>query len=201
MARQALIVVDLQRDFCPGGALPVKDGDKIVQPINALVDCFEAVRFPIVFTRDWHPKNHCSFRSQGGVWPAHAVRNTPGARFQPGLRVPKNATIISKAEAKDFEAYSGFEGTDLKTRLKKMGVRDLYITGLATDYCVKNTTIDAVKGGFRVFVVTDCVKGVNLRRTDSATAFRSMVGAGAGTTTSQRLLRSLGGRVAVSSSS
>lgn len=135
------------------------------------------------------------------MWPTHAVKGTPGAQFHPSLRVPRSATIVSKASRKDFEAYSGFEGTDLASRLRTMKVGDLYVTGLATDYCVKNTIIDGIREGFGVFVVKDCVKGVNLKRTDSATAYRAMLSKGARTTTSQQLLRSMGGRVAVSSSS
>jgi nicotinamidase/pyrazinamidase len=199
--KRALVVVDLQRDFCPGGALAVKNGDEVVRPINSLVDGFEAAGQPVIFTRDWHPKDHCSFKPQGGTWPPHAVRDTPGAGFQPTLHVPQGATVISKGTERDSEAYSGFEGTGLSKRLKRMKVKDLYVSGLATDYCVKNTAMDAIREGFRVFIVTDCVKGVNLKRTASATAFRTMVGAGVRTTTSHRLLRSLGGRVAVSSSS
>lgn len=197
----ALIVVDLQRDFCPGGALPVRQGDKIVQPINALVQKFEDQHLPVVFTRDWHPRDHCSFRSQGGVWPPHAVKDSPGAQFHPSLYVPRSATVISKASRKNVEAYSGFEGTDLASRLKTMDVSDLYVAGLATDYCVKNTVIDGIKRGFGVSLVKDCVKGVNLKRTDSASAYRQMLSRGARTTTSQQLLKSMGGRVAVSSSS
>jgi nicotinamidase/pyrazinamidase len=199
--RQALVIVDLQRDFCPGGALPVREGDEVIEPINGLIRKFQAEDMPVLFTRDWHPKNHCSFKSQGGIWPPHAVRDTPGAQFPPSLHVPKSATIVSKATGRDAEAYSGFQGTDLGARLRSMGVKDLFIAGLATDYCVKNTVIDGIGEGFRVSLVTDCVKGVNLKRTDSATAFRKMIGRGARMTTSQQLIRSLSGRVAVWSSS
>jgi len=195
-ARQALIIVDLQRDFCPGGALPVREGDEVIEPINGLIRKFQEEDMPVLFTRDWHPKDHCSFKSQGGIWPPHAVRDTPGAQFPPSLHVPQNATIINKAARRDTEAYSGFQGTDLGARLRSMGVKELYITGLATDYCVKNTVIDGIGEGFRVFLVTDCVRGVNIKRTDSATAFRKMIGRGARTITSQQLVRSLSGRVA-----
>lgn len=195
------MVVDLQRDFCPGGALPVREGDKIVKPVNQLIHKFVAGGLPVLFTRDWHPKDHCSFRRRGGVWPPHAVRGTPGALFQQSLYVPKGAIIISKATRKDVEAYSGFQGTDLGARLRRMGVKEIYVVGLATDYCVKNTMIDGIRDGFRISIVTDCVKGVNRKRTDSATAFRKMIGMGAKTTTSQELSKSLGGRVAISSSS
>jgi nicotinamidase/pyrazinamidase len=194
LPKRALIVVDVQRDFLPAGALPVREGDKVIEPINALIDRFVAKGIPVLFTRDWHPKDHRSFKSRGGLWPPHAVKDTPGAQFPPSLHLPKGATIISKAMDKDVEAYSGFHGTDLSARLKSMGVRELYVVGLATDYCVKNTVIDGMKDGFRLFIVRDSVRGVNLKRTDSATAFRKMISRGARTITSQQLLRSLSGR-------
>ena len=200
-AKPALIVVDLQSDFCPGGALPVREGDKVIEPINALVDLFHEKGLPVLYTRDWHPKDHLSFKPNGGMWPPHAIRGTPGAQFPSTLHVPRGAAIIDKATRRDAEAYSGFQGTDLAERLRWSGVEELYIVGLATDYCVKNTVTDGIAAGFRLKVVSDCVKGVNLKRTDSATAFRNMEGKGAGRTTSQLLLRHLSGRVAVWSSS
>ena len=166
----------------------------MIEPINALIRRFEAEDMPVLFTRDWHPKDHRSFKPQGGIWPPHAIKDTPGARFPPSLHVPEDSPIISKATRKDVEAYSGFQGTDLAARLRNIGVKELYLVGLATDYCVKNTVIDGIDHGFRVTVVSDCVRGVNLKRTDSANAFRSMIGRGAGTTTSQHLLKHLSGR-------
>ena len=121
------------------------------------------------------------------------IRGTPGAQFPSALHVPRGAAIIDKATRRDAEAYSGFQGTDLAELLRRSGVEELYIVGLATDYCVKNTVTDGIAAGFRLKVVSDCVKGVNLKRTDSATAFRSMEGKGAGRTTSQLLLRHLSG--------
>ena len=200
-AKRALVVVDIQKDFCPGGALPVREGDKVIGPINALINAFESESLPVVFTRDWHPRDHCSFKSRGGTWPPHAVRGTDGAKFPSTLHVSRGATIISKAMQKDVEAYSGFQGTDLSARLKSMAVSEVYVAGLATDYCVKRTVVDGIGEGFAVFLVSDCVRGVNLRRTDSATAFREMVARGARTVPSKQLLKSLGGRAAVSSSS
>ena len=200
-AKPALIVVDLQRDFCPGGALPVREGDKVIEPINALVDLFHEKDLPVFYTRDWHPKDHVSFKQNGGTWPPHAIRGTPGAQFPVALHVPRGAAIIDKATRRNAEAYSGFQGTDLAERLRRAGVEELYIVGLATDYCVKNTVTDGIAAGFRLNVVSDCVKGVNLKRTDSATAFRSMMRMGGGKTTSQLLLKHLSGRVAVWSSS
>jgi nicotinamidase/pyrazinamidase len=192
MARRgALIVVDIQRDFCPGGALPVKQGDQIIEPTNGLISLFQKKGLPIFFTRDWHPADHCSFRYRGGPWPPHCVKNTPGAEFYPSLLVPKGAVIISKATRRDVEAYSGFQGTAMAEHLKEMGVDELYVTGLATDYCVKNTVLDGISNGFKVSIVSDCVKGVNLKPTDSANAFRAMVAKGASKTTNDGVIKRL----------
>lgn len=198
---RALIVVDVQRDFCPGGALPVKSGDEIIEPTNKLISLFEKEGLPIFFTRDWHPADHCSFKSRGGPWPPHCVKNTRGADFYPSLRVPKDAAIISKVIRKDREAYSGFQGTKLAELLKGLRVDELFVVGLATDYCVKNTVLDGISRGFRVSVVSDCVRGVNLRPADSANAFRSMVAEGARKLRSDSVIKEMRRRVAVSSSS
>jgi len=197
----ALIVVDVQNDFCPGGALAVKDGDKIIPPLNALVDAFTTSNLPVCFTRDWHPPDHSSFRENGGPWPSHCVRNSRGARFYPDLHVPKNALVVSKATEPDKEAYSGFQGTDLSSTLKRMGVTELFVGGLATDYCVKNTVGDALREGFLVNVLTDCVRGVNLKRTESAKALRWMKVRGAKERVSENVLKSINRRAAVVSSS
>lgn len=197
----ALVVVDLQNDFCPGGALPVKDGDKIVAQVNKVVDAFEADDLPVVFTRDWHPRAHCSFKNQGGVWPPHCVQRTWGAKFHSSLIVPADGIIINKATRRDEEAYSGFQGTHLAERLRRSGVKNLFVCGLATDYCVKNTVLDAIDLGFKTHVITDCIKGVNLKRGDSTGSLSLMVARGARRTTSRSLLKEMNRRVAVSSSS
>ena len=197
-ARQALIVVDVQRDFCPGGALPVTGGDKIIPAVNELVHAFEKAGLPIFFTRDWHPKNHASFKAYGGPWPPHCIQNTPGARFHPSLAVPGEAEVIDKGTLRAEDAYSGFQGTDLARKLSDLHVKQIYVAGLATDYCVMNTVLDGAAKGFETYVITDCVKGVNVKRTDSATALSVMLSKGAIHTTSGRLLKSLGMRAAVS---
>lgn len=199
-ANYALIAVDIQNDFCPGGALAVKHGDRIIKPLNKLIEFFDRLEFPIIFTRDWHPPNHRSFKEYGGIWPVHCVRGTKGAEFHPLLKVPKDAIIISKATEPDSEAYSGFQGTDLAQILKRLGSNKLFIGGLATDYCVKNTVIDALNNGFEVSVIKDCIKGVNLKKTDSATAIRYMLSKGAKLISSQELLEILGKHVAILSS-
>ena len=190
-AERALIVVDIQRDFCPGGALPVTDGDKIIPAVNEMVHAFEKTGLPIFFTRDWHPKNHISFKANGGPWPPHCIQNTPGAAFHPSLAIPDHANVINKGILQAEDAYSGFQGTDLASKLRDLHVKQIYVAGLATDYCVKNTVLDGVAQGFVTCVITDCVKGVNLRRTDSSTALRTMRSRGARETTSGRLLKNL----------
>jgi nicotinamidase/pyrazinamidase len=197
-AKQALIVVDIQRDFCPGGALPVTDGDKIIPAVNELVHVFEKAGLPVFFTRDWHPRNHVSFKAYGGPWPPHCIQNTPGASFHPSLAIPSEAKVIDKGTLQAEDAYSGFQGTDLAHKLRDLHVKQIYVAGLATDYCVKNTVLDGAAKGFETYVITDCVKGVNVKRTDSANALGTMLSQGAVQTTSGRLLKSLGMQATVS---
>lgn len=158
MAEEALIVVDMQRDFMPGGALPVPEGDKIIHRCNEYIRKFKEKGALIVATRDWHPPNHVSFRERGGPWPPHCVQGTEGAEFV--VELPEDALIISKATEPDKEAYSGFEGTELAKILKENGVKRVYVCGVATEYCVKATALDAVKHGFDVYLLRDAVKGI-----------------------------------------
>ena len=189
MPKAALVVVDVQNDFCPGGALAVGRGDSVIPGLNKATSAFRASRLPVVFTRDWHPRNHCSFKEQGGVWPKHCVARTPGAKFHPGLEVPRGSIIVSKGTEPNLEAYSGFQGTNLERRLKRLGVGELFVGGLATDYCVKQTALDALTGGFQVHVMKDCVKGVNLRKGDSSAALRLLVRRGAKLTDSAAAIK------------
>jgi|SRR5690554_409745 nicotinamidase-related amidase len=158
---KALIVVDLQNDFCPGGALGVAGGDEIIPVINRLVNSFDTV----VYTRDWHPANHVSFAENPQFidksWPAHCVAGTPGAEFHPDLLVRPDGIIVDKGTDPAVEAYSGFQGTGLAEKLRERQVDTVYITGLATDYCVKATALDALKAGFRAFVVVNASRGVD----------------------------------------
>ncbi len=197
----ALIVVDVQRDFCPGGALPVARGDEVVKPLNNMIRLFDDEDCPVIFTRDWHPRNHCSFKEFGGIWPPHCVQHTRGAEFHPALRVPKEAMIINKATNPKIDAYSGFQGTELAEILMERGAAEGFVGGLATDYCVKNTVTDALKNNFITHVLTDCIRGVNVRPTDSTAALREMVSGGAKKITSEGLAKRFGRRVAVLSSS
>lgn len=175
----ALIVVDVQNDFTPGGALPVKDGEKVIEPLNKYVGIFQRIGVPIIFTRDWHPKNHISFAERGGPWPPHCVQNANGAEFHKDLRIPEGAIVISKATDPDEEGYSGFQGTELGSILRRKGITKLFVGGLATDYCVKSTILDALKEGFRVYFLSDASMAVNVRPGDSERAVEEMVRNGA----------------------
>lgn len=175
----ALIVVDVQNDFLPGGGLAVPHGDEVVAALNRYLATFQARSLPVYATRDWHPAGHCSFQPQGGPWPPHCIANTPGARFAAGLQLPPSATVISKATRADKDAYSGFEGTDLDARLRAAGVRRLFIGGLATDYCVLNTVKDALSCDYQVFLLEDAIRAVNVQANDGVKAERAMVAQGA----------------------
>ncbi len=175
----ALIVVDVQNDFCPGGALPVPGGDEVVPVLNAYGEKIRLAGGVSVFTRDWHPPNHSSFRENGGIWPVHCVQNTPGAAFCPGLIFPGTAVLVSKATDPQKEAYSGFEGTDLQTHLVRLGIKTLLVGGLATDYCVKNTVLDGLKLGFSVYFLEDASRAVNAKPGDGNRAVEIMLRAGA----------------------
>jgi len=175
----ALIVVDVQNDFCPGGALPVAEGDKIVPVLNRYIRKFVEVGCPVYLTRDWHPGDHLSFKSQGGIWPVHCVQGTEGARFHPELSIPSLAVVISKGTDPGKEAYSGFQGTDLVSQLRQRQVRRLFIGGLATDYCVKSTVLDAIREGFEGVFLSDASMGVDVKPGDSERAIQEMLREGA----------------------
>ena len=167
----ALIVVDVQRDFCPGGALAVPHGDDVVPVINRLLGLTDWLT---VATRDWHPADHCSFTAQGGIWPPHCVAGTEGAAFHPALDQPRIRTVVSKAVTRDAEAYSGFQGTDLAALLAARGVRRVFVCGLATDYCVKATALDARRASLDVVVIEDAVRGVEVKPGDCVKAIDEM---------------------------
>ncbi len=164
----ALIVIDIQNDFCPGGALGVEGGDGVVPIINQLMPLFEHV----AFTRDWHPQDHCSFNQapefKDGSWPVHCVRYSPGAEFHGDLHVPLDAYIVNKATKPDRENYDGFDDSSLTEYLRQRGVTTVYLAGLATDYCIKHTALGAVKGGFLAFLVENACRGVADKTTRAA---------------------------------
>ena len=174
-AEDGLIVVDLQVDFCPGGALAVAGGDEIVSPVNGLLQIPGWMK---VATRDWHPADHTSFQAQGGIWPVHCVADTPGAAFHPLLNAGNVEIVVSKATTKDAEAYSGFDGTSLADDLRAASIRRLFVCGLATDYCVKATAIDARGEGFEVVVIEDAIRAVNVEPKDGINAIEEMRAAG-----------------------
>jgi len=183
-ARDALVVVDLQNDFCPGGALAVKDGDAIVPVVNRYLQRFGGAGAPVFLTRDWHPAVTQHFKAYGGVWPPHCVQGTRGAEFHPGLRPPAGAEVVSKGMDPAQDAYSAFQAEDgtgrpLPAVLAARGIRRLYVGGLATDYCVRASALDALHGGFEVVVLADAIGAVELQPGDGARAIGEMREAGA----------------------
>lgn len=187
--KQAFIIVDVQRDFCKGGALAVSEGDSVIEPINKIVRFFEEKSAPVFLTRDWHPARHSSFSEQGGLWPSHCVANTEGADWHEQLVVPQHAITISKGTSTHVDAYSGFSGTDLEERLRSLKVESVIVAGLATDYCVKNTVLDAIKAGFDTVLVLDAVKAVNVAPGDDSKAIEDMRNAGARTVISDNIIQ------------
>jgi nicotinamidase/pyrazinamidase len=179
----ALLVVDVQNDFLPGGSLAVPNGDAVVPILNRALDRFHALGLPVIATRDWHPARHCSFTGQGGTWPAHCVLDTEGARFAPGLRLPPDAVIVSKATDTATEAYSGFQNTHLDKLLSESNVKRVFVGGLATDYCVLNTVKDALHVGLQVVLLADAVRAVDVRPGDGERALAEMARLGAAAAT------------------
>lgn len=176
--RQALIVVDVQNDFCPGGALAVSRGDEVIAPLNNLIDEFLERGAPVYKSRDWHPTTTKHFAAYGGTWPVHCVQNTYGAEFHPALRDDPRITLISKGLG-DTDCYSAFDETDLAIQLHQQIVEEVVVGGLATDYCVKNTVLDALKYGFRVKAVENAMRAVDLQPGDGERAIAEMRAAGA----------------------
>jgi nicotinamidase/pyrazinamidase len=188
----ALIVVDIQNDFCAGGSLEVPDGDRVVPLLNEYAVRFATARRPVYASRDWHPEKTRHFHEHGGIWPPHCIQGTRGAEFHPDLRLPEATIVVSTGMDPEDEGYSAFpsmldDGRDLATALRDAGVRRLYIGGLATDYCVKLTVLDAIGAGFEATLLLDASRGVNLQPHDAEQAIEEMVAAGALTTTLARL--------------
>jgi len=184
-AGDALVLVDIQNDFLPGGSLAVAGGDAVIAPANFCIRAFTSRGLPILATRDWHPPDHCSFREQGGPWPPHCVAGTEGAAFPAALELPEDVSIVSKATTASADAYSGFEGTDMEERLQKLGVRRLFVCGLATDYCVASTVHDALAAGLETFVIEDAIRAVDVEPGDGERAKRRMRQDGARLVTSR----------------
>ena len=171
----ALIVVDVQRDFCPGGALPVPQGDEVVPALNEWLEIDGLLK---IATRDWHPADHCSFRRNGGLWPDHCVQGTPGAELHPGLQGEKFDRIVSKGTDPREESYSGFDAPEVAELLESRGVRRLWVGGLAAEYCVKATALGGRERGFDVFVIEDAIRGIDVNPGDCEKARREMEEAG-----------------------
>ncbi len=184
----ALLLTDVQNDFCDGGTLPVPGADEIVPVLNQYVERFLLAGLPIYACRDWHPPDTTHFEKSGGAWPEHCVAETKGAEFHPDLHVPDSAVVVSKGTLPDEDAYSAFQARDkagvlLSESLRKLGVRQIFVGGLATDYCVQATVLDAVGEGYRVILLTDAVRGVEMEPGDSKRAVEKMISSGARTIT------------------
>lgn len=182
--KAALVVVDVQNDFCPGGSLAVAEGDRVALALNLYIARFAAARLPIIATRDWHPAQTSHFKDFGGIWPVHCVQNTLGAEFHPLLQLGAGAMVVSKGTAANLDSYSGFDafdaqGTALAALLRERGVEQIFVGGLATDYCVKQTVFDGLKQGFAVVLLMDAIRGVDLAPGDSTRALEEMHHAGA----------------------
>jgi nicotinamidase/pyrazinamidase len=192
--KKALLVVDVQNDFCPGGALGIHGGHKIIPILNRYIKFFEKENLPVIVTRDWHPKVTKHFKQFGGVWPEHCVESSPGSQFHPDLDLPKDARVMSKGMDPEKDSYSAFHAVDssgvaLANLLKSFGVTEIYIGGLATDYCVKYSALDALKDGLEVYILTDAIAGVNLQPEDSRAALQEMASHGAKETISEEFIR------------
>jgi nicotinamidase-related amidase len=175
----ALLVVDVQNDFCPGGALAVADGDRIVPVLNTWIDRARRAGAPIYASRCWHPRGHVSFRERGGPWPPHCVQNTPGAEFHPDLRLPAGTPIISKGTDRDRDEYSAFGTADLVGRLREHEVRRVFVGGLALDYCVRASVLDGLAAGFAMRLIRDATRPVDAQPGDGERAVAEMRAAGA----------------------
>lgn len=178
-SKKALVVVDVQNDFCPGGSLAVAHGDEVVAPLNKLMREFLDRGEPVYKTRDWHPEKTKHFAAYGGTWPVHCVQNTRGAEFHPDLLDDPRITVISKGFDDRADGYSGFDGTQLGQLLRDEDVEEIWVGGLATDYCVKQTVLDGVREGFKVKALADAMRAVNVQPDDGKKAIEEMRAAGA----------------------
>jgi nicotinamidase/pyrazinamidase len=184
--KDALVIVDVQNDFCPGGSLGVPEGDQVVPVLNRYIERFGNEGLPIFATRDWHPERTTHFTTQGGPWPPHCIQGTQGAKFHPGLKLGDESIVVSKGMSSEEDSYSGFDAVDpngknLAVLLREKRVSRIFVGGLATDYCVKHTVLDGLKAGFKVVVLENAIRGVNLNPGDSQQALAEMLRAGAET--------------------
>lgn len=183
-----LLIVDVQNDFCPGGALAVPEGDRVVTVLNDYIARFRDRGLPIFASRDWHPEQTRHFEARGGPWPPHCVAGTPGAEFHPSLELPEEATVVSKGTDPEDDGYSAFEaetsgGQGLHEALRGRGVERIFVAGLATDYCVRASVLDAAVHGLRPVLLLDAIRGIDVEPGDEARAVDEMLRAGAATAT------------------
>lgn len=172
----SLLIVDVQYDFCPGGALAIKDGDKVIEAINQYIPHFQGIAAPIFAARDWHPKNHISFKERGGPFPAHCIQGSKGADFHSGLKFPYGMQVISKGFLTEQDAETAFQGTDLESRLKEKGIKKIFVSGLGA--AVKSSALEAVKLGFETYLLTDAVKGIEIKKAELKKVFDELTAAG-----------------------
>lgn len=189
VAKAALIVVDVQRDFCEGGALAAADTLSLLQPLQQTIEAARRAKAAIVYTKDWHPQDHSSFETIGGPWPVHCVANTPGAELMPPLQVRPDEVVVHKGVPAAGPGYSGFELTGLQNRLNELQIERVGVAGIATEYCVRATALDGLQHGFAVTVLTDLVRAVQPNETGKVLA--ELQKAGAKTATSAEWLASL----------
>jgi nicotinamidase/pyrazinamidase len=175
----ALLIIDVQNDFCPGGSLAVPEGDRVVAVLNRWIATAVAAGVPVYASRCWHPPGHVSFRERGGPWPPHCVQNSPGAAFHSALELPPDVPTITKGADLDCDNYSDFFETDLAERLRRDGVRRLFVGGLALDYCVRATVLDGLKEGFDVHLIRAGTRAVEVAPGDGARALAEIGAAGA----------------------
>lgn len=175
----ALVIVDVQNDFLPGGNLAVPEGDAVIPPLNEFIQRFQDRGRPVYATRDWHPPDHCSFKPQGGPWPPHCVAETEGAAFAADLHLPADAVVIYKGTLQGKDAYSGFDGTNLAGHLRDHDISRLFVGGLTTEYCVLNTVKDALAEGFKVMLTKQAVRAVEADAGDGDRAIAEMQRCGA----------------------
>lgn len=190
---RALLIVDMQYDFCPGGALPAEGGHDIVPILNRSIAAFTEAGYPVFASRDWHPEGSAHFEERGGPWPPHCIQGTEGAEIHRALELPENAVMITKGDDPDEdEGYSAFEGRsadgkNLKDALESAGVEEVFIGGLATDYCVRASALDSVQAGFRTYLLVDAIRGVDVNPGDADRAVEELKRDGVHITMSEKL--------------
>jgi nicotinamidase/pyrazinamidase len=189
MSKAALIVVDVQRDFCEGGALAASDTLSLLKPLQETIEAARRANAVIVYTKDWHPENHSSFKTNGGPWPVHCAADTRGAELMPPLKAGGDEIVIHKGVHKDGAGYSGFELTGLENQLKKLNITRVAVAGIATEYCVRATALDGLQSGFETVVLADLIRAVQPE--EMSRVLEELKKAGAKTSTASEWLKTL----------